>query len=66
MKTKKEILDYVKSRKEYYEKEINWAQEKLLDPNINSNDYKVYDWIIGEYEARLEVVNDFLNFIYEK
>ena len=66
MKTKKEILDYVISRKEYYEKERNWALEKLSNANVNSNDYKVYDWITGEYESRLEVINDLLYFIYEE
>ena len=65
MKTKQEILDYVKSRKEYYEKEINWCKEKISNAEFNSNDYKVYDWLIDEDLKRLNVVNDLLDFIYE-
>ena len=66
MKTKQEVLDYVKSRKEFYEKEINWCDGKLTNPYINYNDWKVYDWLKSGYESRLEVINDLLHFIYEK
>ena len=66
MKTKQEILDYVKSRKEYYEKEINLAQEKIENASYNSNDFKVYQWLISDYLARLDVVNDILDTIFEK
>ena len=66
MKTKKEVLDYVKSRKEFYEKEIKWCEEKLTNPYINYNDFKVYDWMKTEHESRLEVINDLVNFIYDK
>lgn len=66
MKTKEEILDYVKSRKEYYEKEMNWCQEKIDNAAFNSNEFKVYQWLNSEYLTRLIVINDLLNFIYEK
>ena len=66
MKTKQEILDYVKSRKEYYEKEINWCQEKLENASYNSDDFKVYQWLMSDYLARLDVVNDIFNTIFEK
>ena len=66
MRTKQEILDYLKSRKEYYEKEINWSQEKLDDSALNSNDFKVYQWLISDYLARLDVVNDILDYVFEK
>ena len=66
MKTKQQILDYVRSRKEYYEKEINWAQEKIENASYNSNDFKVYQWLISDYLARLDVVNDILDTIFEK
>lgn len=66
MKTKQEVLDYVKSRKEFYEEEINWCDGKLTDPHINNNDWKVYDWLKTGYESRLEVITDLLYFIYDK
>lgn len=66
MKTKQEILDYVKSRKEYYENEINWCQKKLDAAAFNSNDFKVYQWLNSEYLTRLNVINDILNFINGK
>ena len=66
MKTKDEILDYVKSRKEYYEKEMNWCQEKIDNAALYSNDFKVYQWLNSEYLARLNVINDILDFINGK
>ena len=66
MKTKQEILDYLKSRKEYYEKQVNWCKEFIINLDLNSIDYKSYKWLIGDYESRLDVINDLLNSIYEK
>ena len=66
MKTKQEILDYLKSRKEYYEKEINWCQEKIDNASYDSNDFKVYQWLMSDYSVRLDVVNDLLKSIFEK
>ena len=66
MKTTQEILDYVKSRKEYYDKEINWCDEKISNADYNSNDYKVYDWLKDQYLVRLHIINELLDFIYER
>ena len=66
MKTKQEILDYVKSRKEYYDKEINWCDEKISNADYNSHDYKVYDWLKDQYLVRLHIINELLDFIYEE
>ena len=66
MKTKQEILDYLKSRKEYYEKQVNWCKEFIINLDLNSINYKSYKWLIGDYESRLDVINDLLNSIYEK
>ena len=66
MKTKQEILDYLKDRKEYYEKQVNWCKEFIINLDLNSINYKSYKWLIGDYESRLDVINDLLNSIYEK
>lgn len=66
MKTKQEILDYLKDRKEYYEKQVNWCKEFITNLDLNSINYKSYKWLIGDYESRLDVINDLLNSIYEK
>ena len=66
MKTKQEILNYLKSRKEYYEKQVNWCKEFIINLDFNSINYKSYKWLISDYESRLDVVNDLLNSIYEK
>lgn len=66
MKTQKEILDYLKSRKEYYENQVNWCKEFIINLDFNSINYKTYKWLITDYESRLDVVNDLLNSIQEK
>lgn len=66
MKTKQEILDYLKDRKECYEKQVNWCKEFITNLDLNSIKYKSYKWLIGVYESRLDVINDLLNSIYEK
>lgn len=66
MKTKQEILDYLKDRKEYYEKQVNWCKEFITNLDLNSINYKSYKWLIGDYESRLDVINDLLNSVYEK
>ena len=66
MKTKQEILDYLKSRKEYYEKQLNWCKEFIINLEFNSINYKSYKWLIGDYESRLDVINDILDFINGK
>lgn len=60
MKTKQEILDYLNSRKEYYENQLNWCKEFIIKLDFNSTDYKAYKWLIGDYESRLDVVNDLI------
>ena len=60
MKTKQEILDYLKDRKEYYEKQVNWCKEFIINLDLNSINYKSYKWLIGDYESRLDVINDLL------
>ena len=66
MKTKKEILEEVEWRKEYYENSIKRYKEIIPTYNFKSDEYKVYVWLKQIEEAKLEVINDLLNFIYEK
>lgn len=60
MKTKQEILDYLNSRKEYYENQVNWCKEFIINLDFNSTNYKAYKWLISDYQSRLDVVNDLI------
>ena len=66
MRTKQEILEEVEWRKEYYENSIKRYKEIIPTFNFKSDEYKVYVWLKQIEEAKLEVVNDLLSFIYEK
>ena len=66
MKTKQEILDYLKARKEYYQWQINWCKDFISTLDLNSINYKTYKWLISDYESRLDVIQDLLNAIIEK
>lgn len=66
MKTKQEILDYLKDRKEYYQCQINWCKDFITKLDLNSINYKSYKWLISDYESRLDVIQDLLNAISEK
>lgn len=66
MKTQKEILDYLKDRKEYYELQVNWCKDFITKLDLNSINYKTYKWLISDYESRLDVIQDLLNAIFEK
>ena len=66
MKTKQEILDYLKDRKEYYQLQVNWCKDFITKLDLNSINYKTYKWLISDYESRLDVIQDLLNAIIEK
>ena len=66
MKTKQEILEEVEWRKEYYENSIKRYNEIIPTYNFKTDEYKVYLWLRQIEEAKLEVINDLLDFIYEK
>ena len=66
MKTKQEILDYVNFRKEYYQRNILWYNERLADLNFDSNDYMMYDLMRKMEIAHLYAINDLLDFINGK
>ena len=66
MKTKQEILDYVNFRKEYYQRNIRWYNERLADLNFDSNDYMMYDLMRKMEIAHLYAINDLLDFINGK
>ena len=63
MKTKQEILDYVNFRKEYYQRNILWYNERLAHLNFDSNDYMMYDLMRKMEIAHLYAINDLLDFI---
>ena len=66
MKTKQEILEEVEWRKEFYENSIKRYKEIISTYNFKTDEYKVYVWLKQIEEAKLEVINDLLDFIYEK
>ena len=66
MKTKQEILEEVEWRKEYYENSIKRYKEIISTYNFKSDEYKVYLWLRQLEEAKLEVINDLLDFINGK
>lgn len=66
MKTKQEILDYLKDRKEQYQKNILWYNAELVYLDFDSNDYIMYDLMRKMERAHLYVINDLLDFINGK
>ena len=66
MKTQQEILAYLKTRKEYYEGQVNWCKDFIKKLDLNSINYKTYKWLISDYESRLDVIQDLLNAISAK
>ena len=66
MRTKQEILEEVEWRKEFYENSIKRYKEIVSTYNFKTDEYKVYVWLKQIEEAKLEVVNDLLDFINEK
>ena len=66
MKTKQEILEEVEWRKEYYENSIKRYKEMMPTFNFKSDEYKVYVLLKQIEEAKLEVINDLLDFINGK
>ena len=66
MKTKQEILEEVEWRKEYYENSIKRYKEIIPTYNFKNDEYKVYLWLKQLEEAKLEVINALLDFIYKK
>ena len=66
MKTKQEILEEVEWKKEFYENSIKRYKEIILTYNFKSDEYKVYVWLKQIEEAKLEVINDLLEFINGK
>ena len=66
MRTKQEILEEVEWRKEYYENSIKRYKEIIPTYNFKNDEYKVYLWLKQLEEAKLEVINDLLDFIYKK
>ena len=66
MRTKQEILEEVEWRKEYYENSIKRYKEIIPTYNFKNDEYKVYLWLKELEEAKLEVINALLDFIYKK
>ena len=60
MKTKKEILEEVEWRKEYYENSVKRYKEMIPTFKFKSDESKVYVLLKQIEEAKLEVINDLL------
>ena len=65
MKTKQDILDYLKRRKEFFESQIEWCNANTSNLQLSSIDYRAYKWLKSDYETRLDVIQDLLNAIKE-
>ena len=66
MKTKQEILDYLNSRKELYQRNILWYNAQLAYLEFGTNDYIMYDLLRKMEIAHLYTINDILEFINGK
>ena len=66
MKTKQEILDYLKDKKEAYQKNIQWYNAELVYLDFDSNDFMMYDLMRKMEIAHLYTVNEILDFINGK
>lgn len=66
MKTKQKILEEVEWKKEFYENRIKRYNEIMIYLDVKSDDYKVYRMLKQIEEAKLEVINDLLDFINGK
>ena len=66
MKTKQEILNYLNSRKEIYQRNILWYNAVLAPLKLDSNDYIMYDLMRKMERAHLYAINDILEFINGK
>ena len=65
MKTTQEILSYLKSRKEYYIREIDYYNEIINDLNFNSNDYHLYSLLKQMDKDYIFLIDQILEFINE-
>ena len=66
MKTKKDIFDSFKRRKEFFDNQIEWCNANTSNINLSSIDYRAYKWLKSDYETRLDVINDLLYRFFEK
>ena len=66
MKDEKTFIDYLVDQKEWYESQIDLCKQALekLDPCML--DYKSYKWMINEYEAKLDCINDLLGAVKKR
>lgn len=65
MNTTQEILSYLKSRKEYYIREIDYYNEIINDLNFNSNDYHLYSLLKQMDKDYIFLIDQILEFIKE-
>ena len=66
MKTKNEIVNYLRFKKIYYEVEFNDYTHILHHCSFASDDYKVYSKLVDIAKTKLLFVKDLLDFINEK
>ena len=64
MKTKEEILKEIEWRKELYENRVK-RYDLICERDINSDNYQVYRILKQIESAKLEVINELLDFIKE-
>ena len=65
-KFKKFVADYLKDKKEAYQKNIQWYNAELVYLDFDSNDFMMYDLMRKMEIAHLYTVNEILDFINGK
>ena len=63
MKTKIEILDYLRLKKLYYNVEYTSYRDMLKNSKVGSNDFRLYTIMVEKTYSKLVLVSDLLDFI---
>ena len=63
MKTKSEILDYLRLKKLYYNVEYTSYRDMLKNSKVGSNDFRLYTIMVEKTYSKLVLVSDLLDFI---
>lgn len=66
MKTKNEILDYLRLKKLYYNVEYASYRDMLKNTKVGSDDFRLYTIMAEKTYSKLVLVSDLLDFINGK
>ena len=66
MKDTRTFIDYLVEQRNYYEEQIDICKKNLERLEPTCLDFKSYKWMITNYEARLDCINDLLGAVKPK